>query len=232
MTVRGRGLRVPALLASVLSIAIGFTALAPAAAQTPTATADTATSLRVTSAKRHVLAGQLVRVRGVIASRQSGRTVNLQVRTSKGWTTVDRDRTAARGRFSAAWRPKGLGRYKVRVRMRAPAARVATRAGKRSVMRRTRARVNVYRATHASWYGPGFYGGRTACGRTLGAGTLGVAHKSLPCGTRVTFRFRGRSVTVPVIDRGPYVGGRDWDLSGATKTRLGFPSTGTVWATR
>jgi rare lipoprotein A (peptidoglycan hydrolase) len=35
-----------------------------------------------------------------------------------------------------------------------------------------------------------------------------------------------------VIDRGPYVGGRDWDLTGATKTRLGFPSTGTVWATR
>jgi rare lipoprotein A (peptidoglycan hydrolase) len=39
-------------------------------------------------------------------------------------------------------------------------------------------------------------------------------------------------VTVPVVDRGPYVAGREWDLTGATKARLRFPSTGTVWSTR
>jgi rare lipoprotein A len=232
LNVRGRGLRVTALLASALSTAAGLTGLAPAAAQTPTETAESATSLRVTSARKHVLAGQLVKVRGVIASGERGRAVYLQLRGRRGWTTIDRDRTVARGRFSVAWRPKGLGRYKLRVRMRAPSARSAGPAARRAVVRRTRAGVNVYRAGHASWYGPGFYGGRTACGWRLGAGTLGVAHKSLPCGTRVTFRYRGRSVTVPVIDRGPYVGGRQWDLTGATKSRLGFPSTGTVWATR
>jgi rare lipoprotein A (peptidoglycan hydrolase) len=59
-----------------------------------------------------------------------------------------------------------------------------------------------------------------------------VAHKRLPCGTRVTFRHGGRSVTVPVIDRGPFAAGREWDLTSATKRRLGFPDTGTVWATR
>ena len=59
-----------------------------------------------------------------------------------------------------------------------------------------------------------------------------MAHKRLPCGTRVTFRYRGRSVTVRVIDRGPYVGGREWDLTAATKARLGFGSTGTVWSTK
>ena len=63
----------------------------------------------------------------------------------------------------------------------------------------------------------------------LGSGTLGVAHKSLPCGTRVTFRYRGRSVTVPVVDRGPFVGGREWDLTSATKQRLGFGNLGRIW---
>ena len=60
-----------------------------------------------------------------------------------------------------------------------------------------------------SWYGPGFYGNRTGCGGRLDYGELGVAHKSLPCGTKVTFRHRGRSVRVPVMDRGPYVGSRE-----------------------
>jgi rare lipoprotein A len=90
----------------------------------------------------------------------------------------------------------------------------------------------VYRAAHASWYGPGFYGGRTACGGTLTAGVRGVAHKSLPCGTRVRFRYRGRSVVAKVIDRGPYAAGREWDLAPATKRALRFGSTGTVWSTR
>ena len=84
----------------------------------------------------------------------------------------------------------------------------------------------------ASWYGPGLYGGHLACGGTLGPGTLGVANKSLPCGTRVTLRYHGREVTVPVIDRGPYVGGREWDLTGATARRLGFDGVGVVWSTK
>ena len=93
-------------------------------------------------------------------------------------------------------------------------------------------KVHVYRAGHASWYGPGLYGNGTSCGGALTPGRLGVAHKSLPCGTRVTFRYRGRSATVPVIDRGPYAAGREWDLTAATKRKLGFGSTGTVWSTK
>lgn len=80
----------------------------------------------------------------------------------------------------------------------------------------------------ASWYGPGFYGHGTACGQRLSEGMLGVAHKSLPCGTMVTFRKGGNVVRVPVIDRGPYVGGRMWDLTGATCRALGACSTGSV----
>jgi len=86
--------------------------------------------------------------------------------------------------------------------------------------------VTGYRLAGASWYGPGLYGGHLACGGTLTAGTLGVANKTLPCGSKVTLRYHGRSVTVPVVDRGPYVGGRDFDLTAATKQKLGFGRPG------
>ena len=85
---------------------------------------------------------------------------------------------------------------------------------------------------HASYYGPGLYGGALACGGTLQPGTLGVAHKTLPCGTAICLRYRGRTVTVPVVDRGPYVGGRDLDLTEATKAKLRFPDIGVVLASR
>lgn len=79
-----------------------------------------------------------------------------------------------------------------------------------------------------SWYGPGFYGNRTACGLAYTKTILGVAHRSLPCGTSVTFRYHGKSVTVPVIDRGPYVDDRQWDLSGALCVALDHCFTGPI----
>lgn len=72
----------------------------------------------------------------------------------------------------------------------------------------------------ASWYGPGFYGNRTACGQVYTPEILGVAHKTLPCGTLLTLSYGSRVLTVPVIDRGPYVAGRTLDLSNATKLAL------------
>ena len=73
----------------------------------------------------------------------------------------------------------------------------------------------------ASWYGPRFYGRRTACGQTYTPEILGVAHRVLPCGTLITLTSpTGRTVTVPVIDRGPYVAGRALDLSNATRIAL------------
>jgi hypothetical protein len=79
-----------------------------------------------------------------------------------------------------------------------------------------------------SWYGPGFYGNRTACGHTYTREILGVAHRSLPCGTRVTFRHGSRVITVPVIDRGPYVSGRIFDLSRAACVALNHCFTGPI----
>jgi hypothetical protein len=77
-----------------------------------------------------------------------------------------------------------------------------------------------------SWYGPGFYGHRTACGLAMTEDLVGVAHRSLPCGTLVAFRYEGRLVTAPVVDRGPFVAGRTWDLTAGLAARLGHLFTG------
>ena len=84
---------------------------------------------------------------------------------------------------------------------------------------------------NVSFYGPGFYGKRTACGLAYTTTIMGVAHRSLPCGTLVTFKnpTNGRTITVPVIDRGPYVTGRTWDLSGAACMALGHCYTGPIY---
>jgi rare lipoprotein A (peptidoglycan hydrolase) len=81
-----------------------------------------------------------------------------------------------------------------------------------------------------SWYGPGFYGSGTACGQKYTREIMGVAHRTLPCGTLVTLRNpkNGRQVTVPVIDRGPYVAGRTWDMSGGLCTYLDHCYTGPI----
>lgn len=79
-----------------------------------------------------------------------------------------------------------------------------------------------------SWYGPGFIGNGTACGQTLTRSLLGVAHRTLPCGTLITFRSGGRTLTVPVVDRGPYVSDRIFDLTYGACKALGHCYTGPI----
>jgi rare lipoprotein A len=83
-----------------------------------------------------------------------------------------------------------------------------------------------FRYAGASWYGPGLWGRKTACGATLRPGTLGVAHKTLPCGTAVKFAYHGHVLVTRVIDRGPYVKGRAFDLTQAASEALGFQGVG------
>ena len=217
---RKRGI---AALLTAVSV-LGVTAAVPAVSSSQTAsggTAATAASPQVrASASRHVHAGRKVVVKGHVSPGQAGRSVVIQTRRSGKWRGIARTRTKADGAFRAGWRAHSTGRLKVRARIG------GTGATSRSL------RVTVYRPVQASWYGPGFYGHRTACGGTLSSGSLGVANKTLPCGTKVTLRYRGRAVTVPVIDRGPYSGNRVYDLTAATKRRLGFGSTGVVWSSR
>jgi rare lipoprotein A (peptidoglycan hydrolase) len=128
--------------------------------------------------------------------------------------------TQTDGSFKVRWRAPRSGVYGAR-------AAVADAA-----VQSHRFRVAAFRPAEASYYGPGLYGGGLACGGTLSPGKLGVANKTLPCGSKVTLRYHGKTLTVPVIDRGPYAGNREYDLTAATKAKLGFPSTGTVLTTR
>ena len=178
--------------------------------------ADTGVKIR---AKRHAMAGDSVKIRGKV--RPGGRRwVTIKV----GGKKVKTVRSERDGSFSARWNTPGSGVYK------AKAIAQGTERAKRG--RSRAAQINVYRPAAASYYGPGLYGNGTACGQTLTPSTVGVAHKTLPCGTKVILRYRGNTVKVPVIDRGPFAGNREYDLTAATKAKLGFGSTGNVLTTR
>jgi len=168
-----------------------------------------------------VLKGNGLAVRGKV--RPSGRhRVKLVFRgAAKGARAVT---TKANGTFALRWVPRRTGSFAVR----AYGVHDRRISGSRSPARK----LTTYRLAGASYYGPGLWGNGVACGGTLLPATMGVAHKTLPCGTKVKLRYHGRSVTVPVIDRGPYVAGRDYDLTEAVKEALGFPGVGTVLASR
>jgi len=91
--------------------------------------------------------------------------------------------------------------------------------------------VNAWKLdNNISWYGPGFWGHNGGCGM-FGADGLqpddvGVAHRTLPCGTKVTMRYNGVTVVTRVVDRGPYVGGRIFDMTKGLCTLLHHCFTG------
>lgn len=76
----------------------------------------------------------------------------------------------------------------------------------------------------ASCYGPGLFGNRTANGSILTPSTIGAAHRSLRFNTRIVFKTNGKRVAARIIDRGPYVPGRSFDLTQAAVQKLGYGS--------
>ncbi len=174
----------------------------------------------LSSTRLNVFGDGRVSVAGTVYPSLGGVPVALEVRVGHTWRTVARTRSGARGRYRLAFTPRGPGRELARI---AVAADGADLAGVRPI-----GSVDTFRLAEASWYGPG---GTTACGQQLTGATLGVANKTLPCGTLVTLHYGSRTVRVPVIDRGPYVAGREFDLTAATKQALGFGDLGAVWTT-
>jgi rare lipoprotein A len=208
-------------VAAAIALTIG---LAPAAAQTKPKEPRHERSrshVALHLSTHTVLAGNGLAVRGKV--RPGGRRrVKVVFRgPDQGVETVT---TKANGTFALRWDPARTGSYAARA--------YAVHDRRIRASRSPQRRLTTYRFAHASYYGPGLYGNGVACGGTLMPGTMGVAHKTLPCGTKVKLRYRGRTVTVPVIDRGPYVPGRDYDLTEAVKERLGFPGIGTVLVSR
>ena len=152
---------------------------------------------------------------GVIGGDTVRPRVEIQMAQSDGsWLTIARTRAHSSGAFSATWRATEAGRFNVR----------AVAAGSSGSGSAATAVLSVMNRTVATWYDQA--GSTTACGVNLDATTLGVAHKSLPCGTMLEFGFRGRTVTAPVIDRGPYSKGVSYDLTIAAAKQIRFVSTG------
>ncbi len=229
----------PAYVLGALALAIPSSAFALGAGQslakgapqtttTTTATVQTAAYRQVpprlvilTRQAINVLAGHVVHVRGRVVPAQSGRHVELQGLDGRRWRRLATATTGAGGGFTLRYVGTSPGTQRLRVRFADPdstalahIARVAASAP----------RVTVFRESVASWYDDG---GSTACGFHA---TMGVANKTLPCGTKVRFRLGRRSVTATVDDRGPFVAGRDWDLNQNAAAALGVSGVAGVWS--
>ena len=214
---------------------------APAAAADPPSTGGTeappppvmqsvvtAQSPQVTVATRAgTMLRRYARFRGTAAADQAGRTVTIERfdDVTQAWAGVATATIAADGTYVARWLTDRSGEHRVRAVIGSDGQAVAASATPELA-------ITVHREALATWFGPGFYGRRTACGQRMSRTLLGVAHKRMRCGTQVAVLYKGRRITVPVVDRGPFRRGTDWDLTAATAQALGFRHTDRVGAVR
>jgi hypothetical protein len=173
----------------------------------------------------NALLGRKVRFRGAVEKRLAGRVVVVQYLNpaTGAWRRLARTTVKDDGTFLARWRARRTGQFQLR-------AVVTGEASSASVS--PELPLTVYRGAVATWYGPGFYGNTTACGIELTRELVGVAHRSLPCGTNVAVRYGSRTLVVPVVDRGPFGGEARWDLTEAAAQQLGFTHTDRIGAVR
>ena len=164
--------------------------------------------------------------RGTMPGAQRRRLILQRFDQEHGWRNVARTRVHSTGRFEVKWKADRVGRVSLRAILAARRGARASSSAKTRAVAAPTAKVTVYRAAMATFYGPGFFGRQTACGQTLMPDMHGVAHKTLPCGTLVAVTYADREIVVPVIDRGPFNGNYAWDLTQATADALGFTSFG------
>ncbi len=163
---------------------------------------------------------------GTASPNAAGRTIEIERlghQTNWQWAPTVSATIARGGSFHAVWKANHIGRFSIRAVISQPASSNASAAAPTVT-------ITVYRSALATLYGPGFYGQQTACGQRLGRSTIGVANRTLKCGTKVAIYYRGRTMVVPVIDRGPYANGADWDLTEATGRAIGINTTVTIGA--
>ena len=166
-----------------------------------------------------------VSVTGSVPASDAGDVVEIDQLSSAAtatWVPVADAGAQPGGSFAASWHPGRAGQLTIRAVITGSEASSAAAAPTLSL--------TVYRRSTATLYGPGFWGHRTACGEVLRRRTIGVANRTLPCGTLVQLYYSGRVITVPVIDRGPYAHGANWDLTMATGRAIGALTTVVVGA--
>jgi rare lipoprotein A len=194
------------------------------------------------------LVGSVVAVHGTLAGSKPGDAIAVQrLDAIAGWTTAATTTVSPDGSYDASWTadPTTAGKTTVRAVPAATAAAQASTATRTTGVSATAAAgavagaasaegraLTLYRRAKVTWYGPGFYGRKTACGKKMSKSLLGVANKTLPCGTLVDLYNNGTTVTVPVVDRGPFRKGTSYDLTLATARALGVTATTTIGAVR
>lgn len=177
-----------------------------------------------------------LRITGRFDAALVGRAVRLQRKTpANRWATIATSRVRKAGAFAVSWRTQAARNHDLRLQLLA-----SSRSGHTTVSAAGRAarsssplRVAVVGQSRATWFGPGFYGSKTACGLKLTTAVEGVAHRTLPCGTQVEVRLGGRTEVLPVIDRGPFANGADFDLTKNVADRIGLTGVSTIqWVER
>jgi rare lipoprotein A len=208
----------------LLPLTLALAAVAPATAHAQASTGGTAApsgapGAFALSGGGHAMVGRSVRFRGTVDRGHAGRTVVVESFSARkgAWTSEATATVAADGSFLARWRPLHIGRFPTRAVVSTGEASTAAASPELPL--------TVYRPAGATWYGPGLFGKRTACGVELTPELVGIAHRTLKCGTNVALSYRGRTLVVPVVDRGPYRAGMDWDLTQAAAQQLGFTHT-------
>lgn len=168
--------------------------------------------------------GKALRVAGTDGN-AAGRTVTLETREGKGaWVAVASVAVAQDGSFSTSWRPSSDGQFQIR------GVLAGASSASNSPSSSAPHTVVVYKSSIATWYGPGFYGKRTACGKRLTHRLVGVANRHLRCGTKVQLSYHGHTLVAPVVDRGPFAHHAQWDLTAAAAKRLGMKVTSRIGA--
>lgn len=140
---------------------------------------------------------------------------------TRAWVAVARTRADGDGEFAVEWDADETGDQVLRAVADVAGANQASTADAAPS-----AHTTIYRTAGATWYGPGFWGRRTACGVRLTRTLLGAAHKTWPCGTRVSVYLDGRSTEVEIVDRGPYAKGVSLDLTKAAADQIGLTEIG------
>jgi hypothetical protein len=184
----------------------------------------------------------ILRITGSAPAADTGATIEIEGAPGSAtatWSELATATVAADGSFSAAWIPTASTTLTVRAvlgtGLNAAQDQDASDTGGGGLPDAATATamptatdtitLPIFKLSTATFYGPGFWGKRTACGEVLRRSMLGVASRTLPCGTLVAVYFRGRELSVPVIDRGPYANSASWDLTMATARALHMTQT-------
>ena len=196
------------------------------------------------------LQGRTITFSGSVSPGDAGYAVVIRYTTAahpNSWTQATTATPDTAGQFTATWTAHVSGRLSFTAALLASATATSqdsggggttfgapistttseTPAGATSLST-SAFTVTIFKSAIATFYGPGLWGHRTACGERLRKSTLGVASRTLKCGTEVAVYYRGHEIVVPVIDRGPFANHASWDLTEATAEALGITQTVTI----